>query len=631
MDQTELDTSDRYVFDAPSEVVDLAELHNAPPDDTWFEKRESGSLNSSLMVDAVTETPQRNTQEPQDAAPPPPPPSSNIVTTWGDSKPSTSRNQPLRVSKRKMETSGPPTKKQRKSPVAQPLRKSSRITKSKSLRATRSVSSLQTTSSLNTASTEKSSEELELERMKKLQEEVALHRKNNEASYKAALAGDPPAKKTTFAGTVPREFNFKTDARIKPSTSTNATKDVNFVAQLRKPSSPAKGVKGATVPKPFNLSSSRRRKRGEEPAPYVPMAQQIQQYEKRTPDRFHQPSRQTQERGPSPVKSQHKPTVKEPTIPEGFHLQIEKRLQERQAKKPPVVEEEEPPHVFKSHPVPKKILEGVVGVPEKKLPTLTLPESPAFALKKRVRVEPPPVQVKPPSPIKAPPVPHFGLPFQPKLPEHHQVEVCPFSFDKREQERRALKEKRLEQLRNEDVPKFKAQPLPDFSTVVLPEKKKPEPTKPEPFHLLLNERGAQKSSRWETMVQEEKKQQEEATHFKARPNVVTHKEPFKPKKEERADTSLSAAAGFQLLTERRARERQEFDRLVSEKEALRAMMEEQQRREAEEREKEEIARLRQEQVHKAQPVKHYRCVKVKKSDMPLTMPQSPNFSDRFRM
>lgn len=60
-------------------------------------------------------------------------------------------------------------------------------------------------------------------------------------------------------------------------------------------------------------------------------------------------------------------------------------------------------------------------------------------------------QVKQPSPIKAPPVPHFGLPFQPRLPEHHQVEVCPFSFEERERERRVLKEKRLEEMRNEEV------------------------------------------------------------------------------------------------------------------------------------------------------------------------------------
>lgn len=60
-------------------------------------------------------------------------------------------------------------------------------------------------------------------------------------------------------------------------------------------------------------------------------------------------------------------------------------------------------------------------------------------------------QVKQHSPVKAPPVPHFGLPFQPRLPENHHVEVCPFSFEERERERKVLKEKRLEDKRNEEV------------------------------------------------------------------------------------------------------------------------------------------------------------------------------------
>lgn len=104
--------------------------------------------------------------------------------------------------------------------------------------------------------------------------------------------------------------------------------------------------------------------------------------------------------------------------------------------------------------------------------------------------------------------------------------------------------------------------MPDFDAVVLPEKKKLEPTKPEPFRLLVDQRGAVKSSRLEQMVQrlvllrspncrnifpesnvqtypmplqvkEEQKQHEEAVHFKARPNMVTSKEPFQPKKENR--------------------------------------------------------------------------------------------------
>lgn len=53
---------------------------------------------------------------------------------------------------------------------------------------------------------------------------------------------------------------------------------------------------------------------------------------------------------------------------------------------------------------------------------------------------------------------------------------------------------------------------------------------------------------------------------------------------------------FELSTERRARERQEYERLAGEKEALRMLMEEDRRREEEQREKEDIAKMRQEQV-----------------------------------
>lgn len=65
-----------------------------------------------------------------------------------------------------------------------------------------------------------------------------------------------------------------------------------------------------------------------------------------------------------------------------------------------------------------------------------------------------------------------------------------------------------------------------------------------------------------------------------------------------ADTTHSVVAeGFQLSTERRAKERLEFERALKDKEALKAQMDERQAQEQEEREKEEIARLRQEQVY----------------------------------
>ncbi|XP_076023080.1 targeting protein for Xklp2 isoform X2 [Genypterus blacodes] len=701
MDHTDVgETSDRYEYDAPSYVTDLRDLEHADIEDGWFEQQ-------AHLVTPLSQAARPHMDTEEDSAPstssslPP-----NIVTSWGTAAPNqtdarpgkmTSGKrpaQPRRVSKRKEQTGvpvAPPVKKSRSTSAHLPARKSS-SNPCRAVKLNSKVGLKTREATANTSTQPNSSEEMELERIRNLQKEVALHRKKNEASYKAALAGNPPPKKMALSTTVPKEFNFRTDTRVNTATASNTDhKEVDFINQLRKPSSsPAKAVSGTTVPKPFNLSRGNKRKIME-PSVYVPMAEQIVQFQRRTPDRYHLRSRRSQERGPSPGKGNHlkltqphtpclmtrqrcrpstlkssaeleaeevdqlhkfkfkalelnrkildrteslkKPAVKEPTIPEGFDLQIEKRLQERQASSKPQ-EAEENLYTFKSQPLPTKILEGVVGLPEKKVQHPTVPESPAFVLKNRVRLDTKVEEVKPPSPIKAAPVPHFGLPFNPRLPENHHVDVCPFSFEERERERKALKEKRLEEMRNEEAPSFKAQPLPDFDVVVLPEKQKLEPTKPEPFKLLLDERGAVKNSRWEQMVKEEQKQQVEAAIFKARPNTVTHKEPFQPKKENRIALGINSstvAETFELSTERRARERQEYERQANEKEAIRACMEEEQRRQEELRDKEKVAKLRQEQVHKAQPVRRYKAVAVKRSEVPLTVPQSPNFSDRFRL
>lgn len=50
------------------------------------------------------------------------------------------------------------------------------------------------------------------------------------------------------------------------------------------------------MPKPFNLSAGNKRKEEESDA-YVPMAQQIKQFEKKTPVRYHMHSRRIQEKG----------------------------------------------------------------------------------------------------------------------------------------------------------------------------------------------------------------------------------------------------------------------------------------------------------------------------------------------
>ncbi|XP_065422369.1 targeting protein for Xklp2 isoform X2 [Chrysemys picta bellii] len=534
----------------------------------------------------------------------------------------------------------------------------------------------------------KSTEEQELEKMKQLQQETMDLRKKNEESLIAAIAGSgQPVKKTTGQITKPIDFHFCTDERIKQHTESqpgNEYKKLDFIAALRKhPPSPARVVKGPTVPKPFNLSCGNKRKFEETTSEYVPLAQQIENFQKRTPSRYHLRSRRTDE-SPIPVKPlkarltqpktpllqtkqrlrpvtcksaaeleaeeieklrqykfkaqelnpriieggpilPKKPPVKEPTQPIGFDLEIEKRIQERESKK----QKEEEHFEFHSRPCPAKILEDIVGVPEKKPLPVTVPKSPAFALKNRVRMpgseEEKREEVVPV--IKANPMPHYGVPFKPKAPEQRHVEVCPFSFDSRDRERWMQKEKKIEELQKEEVPKFKALPLPQFDHINLPQKKVKNTTQPEPFHLQTDERGATKLQNWQQQIKEDLKRQKEAACFKANPNTIVHQEPFVPKKDSKP---IAVAESFELATEKRAKERQEFEKRLAMLETEKEKLQEEERQQEAEREKEELSRLRQELVHKANPVRKYRSLEVKPSDQPLTVPKSPNFSDRFR-
>ncbi|KAF1486011.1 Targeting protein for Xklp2-B, partial [Pygoscelis antarcticus] len=547
----------------------------------------------------------------------------------------------------------------------------------------------------------KSTEKLELEKMQQLQREVMELRKKNEESLKAAIAGaGQPVKRTVGQVTKPVDFHFCTENRIKQleSQPENEYKELDFAAVLRKHHPPGQMPKGPTMPKPFNLSQGNKRKLEETTSEYVPLAEQVEAFQKRTPSRYHLRSRKSGE-GPVPgklvkarltnpktpvlltkqrfrpvtckttaeleaeemekiqqykFKAQElnykifeggpllpkKPPVKELTQPVGFELEIEKRIQERESKKQQEREskqqQEEEHFEFHSRPCPRKILEDVVGVPEKKMLPVTVPKSPVFTLKSRTRMpgrgEEKEQEVVPV--VKANHMPHYGVPFKPKMPEQRHVEVCPFSFDARDRERQIQKEKKIEELQKEEVPKFKALPLPYFDHVKLPEKKVKNPTQPEPFNLQIDERGAAKLQSWKQQLKEDMKRQKDAACFKARPNTVVYQEPFVPKKENKLlSESLSGSIvpeSFELATEKRAKERQEFEKRLADIEAVRERHQEQVRQRQEEREKEEVAKLRQEMVHKANPIRKYRSVEVKPSDQPLTIPKSPSFSDRFR-
>lgn len=53
--------------------------------------------------------------------------------------------------------------------------------------------------------------------------------------------------------------------------------------------------------------------------------------------------------------------------------------------------------------------------------------------------------------IRAQPVPHYGVPYKPHIPEARNVEVCPFSFDTRDKERQLQKEKKIKEMQKGEV------------------------------------------------------------------------------------------------------------------------------------------------------------------------------------
>ena len=97
-----------------------------------------------------------------------------------------------------------------------------------------------------------------------------------------------------------------------------------------------------------------------------------------------------------------------------------------------------------------------------------------------------------------------------------------------------------------------------------------------------------------------------------------------PKPSEKPFTEIDP--NFQLHSDKRAEEREEYDMRRKNKEAeldaARRQMEERRRYD----EDLEIQRMRREAVHKAQPVRHYNTIDIQRCEKPVTIPVSPQFT-----
>ncbi|KAI0221310.1 hypothetical protein LSAT2_027322 [Lamellibrachia satsuma] len=536
-----------------------------------------------------------------------------------------------------------------------------------------------------------STEQLEMRKIQELRQELARKRKIADESRRKAQAAPGPMRATVHHVTKAEGFHFATDSRIKDHTMETRLdmKQKDFTSTLRSQTDcvPDTARNGPTIPQPFKLAGKKRKRdlSGDSNSEFKSVAQQVAQFSSRTPERFRVSKKDGGKKtematGPYQVhvtipvtpnfetrgrKRQHKivsqaeldeieveelkkykfkahpvnkkifknPNTgvrkvpkKEPTQPIEMKLETERRVPTRQNNSQ---EDSFKAYEFRAKPVPSAILKHPVGVGQPKAHQLTVPESPAFVLKNRLRsftkhVPTPPQESH--SSLHVHPVPHVGIPFQPKL-DHRVTEPQPFSFEVRDKLKAVEKEEKIKQVYEEEKKKreFTAQLLPIVSPD-LPPKVVRSATKVVPFELEVDLRGAKKAEEWTFKLEEELKQQRALANFKAHSSSVLHKAPFVPIK---SDKPLTEVLDFELNTESRAERRAEWEQYQKERcdeadrhqEVRQARLEEEQREEAEQ--------LRAETVFKHNEVRHYKPITIQPSDKPLTQPETPKFSARL--
>ncbi|GJQ76930.1 hypothetical protein Trydic_g15128 [Trypoxylus dichotomus] len=185
----------------------------------------------------------------------------------------------------------------------------------------------------------------------------------------------------------------------------------------------------------------------------------------------------------------------------------------------------------------------------------------------------------------------------------------PFSFEARDKLIVKRREGKINQILEEEkkAREFRAQPLPKYQ-----------------FTGTVKKSSSLNSLR-STKSEDESKDPSKV--FKAKPPTVLYQKPFQPKKPERP---LVEVTEFCLNTERRAKNRQEYDKRVQEK--LDRLAIQKLRREEEQKrlEQEEAAALRKETIHSAQPIRQYKEVQIKPSGN-VTVPVSPTFRTAKRL
>ncbi|XP_075973659.1 targeting protein for Xklp2 [Anticarsia gemmatalis] len=373
---------------------------------------------------------------------------------------------------------------------------------------------------------------------------------------------------------------------------------------------------------------------------FVSMAEAIYHYQRDTPGRFHSTR-------PQIFRSQGNTGRTGLTVPQSPMLRCKGRSRPlhvvSQKEKEEMELEEIKKFKIKAHPIPKSVIEGP-HLPEVQKKPITVPapfnlteihkkaaQSPEGVQNFKARpapkhiLEKPHIPVKPPVQVTKPVSPKFHykransadhlrhdiktLPKNQKPEEKPHIRMGPlkpepFSFEKRDEDLKRRREERIKRQIEEERKQaclFKAQPVPGAV------KKR--------MHCATAKCGSSTAS----------SENKENIKFEARPPVVLYKEPFKPVLK---PAQMIKAAPFELTTEKRAAERERFDKQLKEKEEELERMKLLREKEQLEAEEKATAELRAKLVHHAKPVPALVPFHLERSVAPLTVPETPKFIRR---
>lgn len=441
--------------------------------------------------------------------------------------------------------------------------------------------------------------------------------------------------------TKPKEFNFATDNRTKRTQSDSDSTGKNeksFTKSLRGSGTPTKSSvqPSRTVPQPFNLTEARKRKTSDEIGNYVSMAELNMKYFTRTPTRFRSSKHGSVEslnidngskRNNAGVTIPHTPQFSTRTRTRQTHVltrEEQEQLEIEEAKK----------KAFKAKPLNKKVFEAPDNYKvEKKQATVPQPFNITDAKKMSSNA-----LLRDfggssnfgGSTSSLASIPHGGI-------ETHwsnrTTKPAPFSFDNRDQIAQMKKEEKIKKVLEDEKKQseFHANPMPVYEgkgPVGVPARASPRATKPKPFNLQIDARGAVKKQMFQREIEEQEREEREKRNFHARSESAVHKQPFMPEKSKKPLTDIS---GFALNTDKRAEERKEYDQYLKQREAEMLAAKKLQDEQKQADENLEAERQRKAAVHKARPMPQYKELKIKPSETKPTVAIAPNFATDTRI